>query len=162
MAGLRAGAQPTLAVEPADSTVVPGSTFEVRVLVNHDVSDLMGFNVTLWIDSLVLRVQDVEEGALFKNRSDTFFRWLDEGIPTNSISFLGSVLGGTVAGPGEVCRLTFEARNAGASVVAVFESDLRDSTNAVIAHATQDAVIHVTAPVAIRRVHWGEIKNVFR
>jgi hypothetical protein len=161
VADVRAEAE--LSVWPPDTFVSAGNTFELQILANGDIADLMGFNATVWYDSLVLRIESVTEGSLLRDSGyATVFRWLNQGEETNVIETNGAVLGHTVDGPGVLCTLTFRARVLGVSGIHIIASDLRDGVNGSISHTVVPGMVYVDWVIPVQPVTWGAIKNVYR
>lgn len=158
-----ARSEPELSVFPVNVDVSAGETFEMQIVVNADVSDLMGFNFTVWYDTLVLSIQAVGEGSLPDDSGyHTVFSWMNQGEKTNLISVSGAILGNTVDGPGVLCTLTFRAELLGVSGIHIVASDLRDGVNSSISHTVCSGVVFVDWTIPVVPVTWGVIKHGFR
>ena len=55
-----------LAIAPDDTLVVRGHIFQLRVQIDTDSTDFMGYNLTVCYDSLRLNVVSVDEGPFPK------------------------------------------------------------------------------------------------
>jgi hypothetical protein len=151
-----------ISVWPAATFVSAGDTFELEIVANGDITGLMGFNVTVWYDSLLLQVEGVSEGDLLRDCGyETIFRWVNEGVETNVITANGAVLGHTLSGPGPLCTLTFRARALGVSGIQIIASDLRNGTNGSIGHTVENGLVYVDWTIPTERVTWGVVKSLY-
>jgi len=152
-----------LMVMPDDTTVVAGTTFQIRIAVDSSIDSLMGYDITVAFDSSVVELVSVDEGALpGSGGAPTFFHWFNASVLSDTVVVNGAVLGTTVDGPGVLFTITFKGLREGATPVAFVDTELRDNFNVVISHDTADGVVHVAEPIAVRAVTWGAIKNLYR
>lgn len=142
-----ASAEPLVQVLPKTSMAWVGHQTSVAIIVNADVVDLMGWDVTVRFDPACVSVDSIVEGPLAAGSGQgSFFFWLNEGCGCDSLCVNGSVLGSTVDGPGTLFRIYFTATNVGVANIGIARSDLRDGDNARIAHNYEDGILIVTAP----------------
>jgi hypothetical protein len=150
-----------LTIDPADTTVEIGDTFDLDVVVDGNVLGLKGYNVKITYDPGVLRVDTVTQGALLPSGGMTFFAWQTLGPDTvhANDAILGYLL--HVDGPGVLFTITFESIGYGSSPLD-FEYDvLRDSLNQPLTHTTSGgsvAVSDITPPsVGVTFPNGGEV-----
>jgi len=105
-----AAANPELQITPNDTTVVDGTTFQVRIVANSSITSLMGYDVTIAFDTSLVELVGVDEGSLpGSGGATTFFHWFDAGVASDTVHVNGAVLGTTVDGPGVLFFITFKA-----------------------------------------------------
>jgi hypothetical protein len=131
--------------------------------VNDYVDSLMGFDVIVGFDPSYLEVVRVEKGLLLTTSGyPTFFGWLNEGCACDSIFVNGSILGGTVDGPGTLFRITFNTLNPGTADVVIRRSDLRDGMNQKLFHSSEGALVIIESPIASERSTWSRLKTLYK
>ena len=159
---LPAESTPALSVSPADTTVTRGASFDLRVAVNGDFNDLMGYNVTVRIDSSVIRIQSVEEGSLLLSSGHpAFFCWSNQETAYDSVLVNGAILGGTIDGPGTLFVMRLVAAGCGLSNVRISASELRNGLNSSIDHIIEPGIVRVAGPTDVDFITWGSLKRKF-
>ena len=158
-----AAAGPGLQVAPDDTTVVAGTTFQIRIVVDSSIASLMGYDVTVVFDSSVVELVGVDEGSLAgSGGAQTFFHWFGAGVASDTVHVNGAVLGTTVDGPGVLFLITFKGRRQATTPVSFVSSELRDNFNILISHDTTDGIVVVEEPIPVRPATWGAIKILYR
>ena len=157
-----AQAQAELFVSPADTTVLAGDEFEVRIEIDADLLSMMGYDVVVAFDSSLVRLISVTEGSLPPTGpSGSFFHWFDAGVPNTIVHVNGAVLGTTVDGPGVLFRIRFEALEVGATPMVIAFSDIRDSSNAAIPHNALSTTVIIDSPIPVEATTWGGVKALY-
>ena len=152
-----------LQVAPDDTTVVAGTTFQIRIAVDASITSLMGYEVTVAFDSSIVELVSVDEGPLpGSGGATTFFHWFGAGVVSDTVYVNGAVLGTTVDGPGVLFTMEFKAKREGTTPVSFISTELRDNFNVVISHDTTDGRIVVEKTIPVRSVTWGGIKLRYR
>lgn len=148
----------------SDTTVVAiGMQFSLDVVVNDPADSLMGYNVTIGFDRSYLEVVRVEEGPLpATSGCSTFFRWLNANCACDSILVNGSILGGTVDGPGTLFTMIFKALKPGKVDVAILRSDLRNDINQRLSHRSEDALVIIEPPIGSEACSWSGVKALYK
>jgi hypothetical protein len=159
-------AGPAIFVAPADTTVFKDEgpeTFALRRWVTDEITDLMGWDISVRFDSSLITIMDVSEGSLPRSGADTtFFWWFDPGVPSNTVHVNGAVLGTTVDGPGTLFDIVFEKTALGSTYVELFDTRLRTGVNSEIHHTTEDGLVVVVKPIAVEPTTWGQVKEKYR
>jgi hypothetical protein len=156
-------AGPGLQVTPEDTSVVAGTTFQIRIVVDSSITGLMGYNVTVAFDSSIVELVSVDEGSLpGSGGAPTFFHWFNAGVASDTVYVNGAVLGTTVDGPGVLFFITLKGLCEGTTPVSFVTTELRDNFNVVISHDTTDGNIQVQEPIPVRSDTWGHIKTRYR
>ncbi len=162
IAPVRSLAVPALVLVPESGIVPVGEEFDVEVLVDAGIVDLMGYDISIAFDSSIIELIGVAEGPLPQSAgAPTFFYWWISGSAADTVVVNGAVLGTTVDGAGKLYTLTFEAKAVGTSTIDVTFSDLRTGTNAVIAHTTQSTTVIVDPPIPVEQTTWGRLKHLY-
>jgi hypothetical protein len=152
-----------LQVAPSDTTVVDGTTFQIRIVANSSVTSLMGYDIIVAFDTSLVELIDVVEGSLpGSGGATTFFHWFGAGIPSDTVHVNGAVLGTTVDGPGVLFVITFKAIFPGITPVEFIATEMRDNLNVDIAHNAVDGSITVEKSIPVRSSTWGNIKSRYR
>ncbi len=159
-------AEALISIEPDSTRVwVNSQFFQLDIMVNSEVDSLMGYDMTVIFDPVHLQVQDVSEGALPLNSGyPTFFRWLNEYEESDSVWVNGSILGNTIAGPGQLFRITFWAIYPGITTVGIVRSDMRNDENQKLPHLCRSGTVFVYPTIGVEPAKgtWGRIKCLFR
>lgn len=151
----------TLFVSPPDTLVFLNTEFWMDVVVNDGAVDLMGYDIVITFDNLLLEVKDVVEGSLPSNSGhQTFFYYWGNG--GSEIHTTGSIMGNTVNGPGILASIKFKAASVGTAILSVSFSELRDDTNVSIAHATEESSVEIDIRIGVEQSTWGRIKMLYR
>jgi hypothetical protein len=157
---------PEIYMSPADTTVflsVGPDSFVVSVFVNADVTELMGWDITLQFDPARLTLRRVVEGALpLGSGFETFFWWFDPGVPGNTAHVNGAILGNTVDGPGPLFDLVFEQTAVGTTYVELITTEIRTGVNSSIPHSTADGMVIIDDDIATEPATWGSVKEKYR
>ena len=163
LAAVSAAANPELQVAPNDTTVVDGTTFQIRIVANSSITSLMGYDVTIAFDTSLVELVGVDEGSLpGSGGATTFFHWFDAGVASDTVHVNGAVLGTTVDGPGVLFLITFKALFPGITPVTFVSTEIRDNFNVDIPHDTIDGSITVEKSIPVQTVTWGSIKTRYR
>jgi len=151
----------SLYVSPDSTEVSEGTIFTLEIWAPTDITELMGWDITVTFDPAVIEIQSVDEGWLPTTSSDTtFFWWFDQGAGTGTVHVNGAILGTTVDGPGALFSITFEALSVDAETdVDIVFSELRNGVNESIAHHTRSGYVKVDKSVSVRSATWGAIKK---
>ncbi len=158
-----ASAQRCVSVLPDTAVVAIGMQFSLDVAVNDPVDSLMGYSVAIGFDRSYLEVVRVEEGPLPATSGySTFFRWLNEDCACDSIFVNGSILGGTVDGPGTLFTITFKTLKPGKVNVAILRSDLRNDMNQKLSHFSEGALVIIEPPIGSEACSWGRVKALYK
>lgn len=156
-------AEPELYVSPRDAFVLVDDEFQLSVVANSDVVGLMGYNVVIGFDPAILELLSVDEGTLpGSGGAETFFFWFGAGAPADTAHVNGAVLGTTVDGSGVLFTLTFKAKTVGLTQIEFVYSEIRDGTNADIAHTTTYGEVQVDESIPVKTVTWGEVKRLYK
>jgi len=152
---------PRVYIAPADTMVIKDTTFQLKVYVISDSTDMMGYNITIGFDSLMIKVISVDEGSFPLNSGhSTFFYWLNPGSDDH-VQVNGAVLGAPIRGHGVIFTLTFDAVNLGTTDVRITASEIRDGDNTTISHTTNNGIVRVIYNVETNPVSWGVIKSTY-
>jgi hypothetical protein len=152
----------TVWVEPADTTVVRGTRFTLRLMCDA-VPDLKGCQAIERFDASVLGLVSVQPGDVFT--AGGAFAWFplpDVTAPVDSAWVDAAMLDGSARGPGVLAYLEFDAAAVGVSPVECAWADIRDSANAQVLPDRVPAVVHVETPVAATSGSWGRLKTRYR
>ena len=145
----RAGAVPTVFIDPPLTELWTGSDCWVDVCVNDEVLGLTGYDLTIDYDETVVELLDVAEGALPQTAGESFFYWTTDPPPASAVIINGAVLGESVDGPGVLARLHFAGAVTGVSPIDFAAFELRDIENATIPAASDGGEIRVSDPPTI-------------
>ena len=155
-------AQADLFVSPADTTVLAGDEFEVRIEIDADLLSMMGYDVVVAFDSSLVQLLSVTEGSLPPTGpSGSFFFWFNPGVPNTIVHVNGAVLGTTVDGPGVLFTIHFKALVVGVTPIVIAFSDIRDSTNTAIPHNALSTTVVIDSPIPVEPVTWGGMKALY-
>jgi hypothetical protein len=158
-----APAQRCISVLPDTTVVTIDMQFSLDVAVNDHGDSLMGYDVTVGFDRSYLEVVRVEEGLLPTTSGyPTFFSRLSEGCACDSIFVNGSILDGTVDGPGTLFTITFKALKDGKVYVAIGRSDLRNGMNQKLSHCSEDALVIIDRPIGSEACSWSRVKSLYK
>ena len=151
----------TLFVSPPDTLVFINTEFWMDVVVNDGAVDLMGYDIVITFDNLLLEVKDVVEGSLpsYSGHQTFFYYWENGGT---EIHATGSIMGNTVDGPGVLFSIKFKAIGVGTDILSVSYSELRDDSNTSIVHATAEANVEIDIRIGVEQSTWGRIKMLYR
>jgi hypothetical protein len=153
---------PQVYIAPADTMVIKDTAFQLKVCVTSDSTDIMGYNITISFDSLVIKISSVDEGSFPLNAGHpTFFHWLNPGNGDH-VQVNGAILGTPTRGHGVIFTLTFDAVNLGITDVTIAASEIRDGNNTSISHTTNNGIVRVIYNIETNPVSWGVIKSIFK
>lgn len=156
-------AQRCVSILPDTTVVTIGMQFSLDVVVNDPVDSLMGYDVTVGFDRSLLEVVQVEEGSLPTTSGyPVFFRWLNEGCVCDSVFVNGSIIGGTVDGPGTLLTITFKALKLGKADIVIRRSDLRNGMNQKLSHCSGDALVIIESPIGSESCSWSRVKALYK
>ena len=152
-----------LSIAPQDTFVVKGHTFQMRVYINTDFTDFMGYDITIHFDNTRLQVVSVDEGT-FPTGSGypTFFRWLNEGAVDDEIQVNGAILGHGIQGHGILFTMTFQATQLNIADVGFSSIELRNGMNQTLPWISTDAIVRIITSIDSEALSWGEIKSRYR
>jgi len=148
---LVAEAQSTTAVylDPELIVTQVDSAFSINISI-AGVIDLCGWEFKLYYQNSVLNATDYEEGSFLKSGGSTGFyvpRFTDNYNETHGlvgmICTLNDFTNGGVNGSGVLASVTFKAKGAGNSSLALRDTKLRDRDIQPIDHTTADGNVHV-------------------
>jgi general secretion pathway protein D len=132
-----------LTVVPTNSNQAPGSTFQVAVMAGN-ARDLYAVPLQLQFNPDVLELVNVDAGDLLGRDGQAVsivHRDEGNGLVTISTSRPPNVAG--VTGQGSICTLTFKAKAAGDSNLALVKVGARNSSQANLPAVGSQAVVHV-------------------
>jgi general secretion pathway protein D len=133
----------SLSVTPANSTQAVGSTFQVSVMLGNG-RDVYSVPLQMQFDPKVLNLVNVDAGDFLGHDGQAVaivHRDEGNGLVTISTSRPPGVAGMT--GGGNVCTLTFTAKAAGDSTLALVKVGAKDSAQANLPAVGSQAVVHV-------------------
>lgn len=132
----------SLSVTPADSTQAVGSTFQVAVALGNG-RDVYSVPLQLQFDPRVLNLVNVDAGDFLGHdgQAVSIVHREDNGLITISTSRPPGVAG--MNGQGTVCTLTFMAKAAGDSTLALVKVGAKNSTQTNLPAVGSQAVVHV-------------------
>lgn len=117
-----AASDPVIRFSPSSSTVDPGATLFVDIVVDN-VLDLGAFQFTVAFDSTVVQVQDVTLGSFLGSTGRTVGPLGPQVDNTAGVFIFGGFSYGVPAGPNEtgtVARVTLKAVGVGSSTALTF------------------------------------------
>ncbi len=156
-------AERVVSILPDACVVTNGMQFSVEIAVNGDVDSLMGWDVAVGFDPSLLEVVDAAEGPLPSlSGRPTFFRWLNEGCACDSVHVNGSILCGTVDGPGALFTITFRAIALGTASISCRRCDLRNGLNEKLPHSCRGAVVVIEPPISAELSSWSGVKTLYK
>jgi general secretion pathway protein D len=138
-----AGPPVSLSVVPANSTQAVGSTFQASVMLGNG-HDIYSVPLQLQFDPKVLELVNVDAGDFLGHDGQAIaivHRDEGNGLVTISTSRPPGVKG--VDGQGNVCTLTFKAKAAGDSTLALVKVGAKNSSQANLPAVGSQAVVHV-------------------
>lgn len=139
---VNAAIYPQISIIPRAIYVVPGQDFNVSITIS-DVTNLYGYQVYINFSSEVLEVLDVIQGDFLKRGTYNTF-WQPKWDNTvGQIQVWESMLRPDPAssGSGELFKVNFKVKNAGSSILQLWETDLVDPYQAKIKHTTNDGFV---------------------
>jgi len=152
-----------LSVAPAETTVIVGDTFKLRVTLDA-VPDLKGSDLIYGFTSARLQFLGALAGDVIAGPLSSYFDHVlpDVTAPQDSIWYDGARLSGTGSGPGVVVFLTFKATSLGNAHLDCLATDLRDSSNQMLAHSCEGGLVHIVGPTPVRPASWGRVRSIYR
>jgi hypothetical protein len=133
--------------------------FEVNVAVT-DVSDLYGWQFTLYYDSTLINGTSIKEGPFLKGIGDTYFLSsmndtyaATQGRVSSACSLKGNISG--VSGNGVLATIAFKTKALGNCLLMFSTTRLGDSKGTAISHTAMNGAVEVVEPmhdVAVRNV----------
>ena len=146
----------TIALDPALQVVAPGAQFEITVVVTQSGSLFNGFDLALGYTPSALTPApfaplSLQEGSLMKNACANTFHRFESGAGDIAITVVLLCNGISVAGPGTIYRLRFQASSTPQTTHVVFESGngFYDAGVAVLPVATSNATVVISNPVGV-------------
>ncbi|MEO6803445.1 MAG: cohesin domain-containing protein, partial [Granulicella sp.] len=133
----------SLSVTPANSTQTVGSTFQVSVMLGNG-RDVYSVPLQLQFDPKILNLVNVDAGDFLERDGQAVaivHRDEGNGLVTISTSRPPGVAG--ITGQGNICTLTFTAKAAGDSTLALVKVGAKDSAQANLPAVGSQAVVHV-------------------
>jgi hypothetical protein len=128
-----------------------GAAFAVDVVVSN-VTNLYGWQFTLYYDSSLLNGTSITEGSFLKGAGDTYFvSGLNDsynaiyGIVTAACSLLGNVSG--VSGSGTLATIAFQTKASGNCLLIFSGTKLGDPQGTAITHYVFNGAVEVVPPV---------------
>jgi len=144
-----------LSVNPSSITGLEiGDTFQINITVS-DVTDLYGWQFSLYYPSIILNATSIVEGPFLKTHPDTDNTlyyipiFTDTYNSTHGLIVAASTLSqvhGGVSGTGTLATITFKVKAEGDSPLNLRETKLVDSVEPfgnLILHTTTDGMVHV-------------------
>ena len=104
----------TVALQPATLTVSPGATFDIEVVVTETGSSFNGFDAVVGHDPAALTLVplsplSLQEGPLMTGACGSLFHRFRRGVDRDTATVVLLCNGVSVAGPGTIYRLRFQA-----------------------------------------------------
>lgn len=136
----------TLYVDPATSKVLVDTTFAMNISITN-VTDLYGWEFTLYYNNTMLNGTQITEGPFISTGGSTFFNVSDFNDAYNTTHgrvwatsvLLGNVPG--VNGSGVLASVFFTCKDFGSSVLSLANATLGDSEGVAIVHIAVGASI---------------------
>lgn len=151
-----------VSVTPADTTVLVGSTFRLRVTADA-FPDLKGCQLVFSYDPARLLLTNVLPGDVLTAGGSYAAYWLPDAIPPFDTAWLDeAVLTGSASGTGVLAYLEFKAITEGVSPIPCVHVELRDSVNAWTFPACVPGLVRIVGPVAVAPRSWGGLKLIYR
>lgn len=152
----------TVSVAPADTTVMCGIPFAVRITTDA-VPDLKGFELVFSFDPAKLQLLGVEPGDLLTGSGNPFSAYLvPDAAPPDTVWYDAAMLAGSASGPGILAFFRFKGLAEGESPVQCELVDFRDSDNVQTLPACVSDRVRITGPTATWPASWGRIKTLYR
>ncbi|MCD6445703.1 hypothetical protein J7L49_02830 [Candidatus Bathyarchaeota archaeon] len=145
----------TIFVDPSNSTAPTGENFTVYVNVSN-VVDLYGWEFKLSWNTTILNLVNVVEGSFLKSDgASTFFTYKLNSTAGYTIvddTRLGNISG--VNGSGALALITFYVKNAGHSILDLYDTILINSFEQTIEHSTVDGYFYssIVHDIAVLKV----------
>ena len=133
----------SLNVVPANSNQTVGSTFQVAVMLGNG-SDIYSVPMQMQFNPVVLELVNVDAGDFLSRDGQAVamvHRDEGNGLVTISTSRPPGVAG--MSGQGSICTLTFKAKAAGDSNLALVKVGAKNSAQATLPVVGSQAVVHV-------------------
>ena len=137
--------------------------FTLDIVLDPEGATVMGMEVSLSFDNLVVRLDGIDAGPWFTVSAPDPFFWDYTHPGTELIYFTGASLGVGLEVGGVVATCRFTALAGGISPVNFLGTDLRDPENSVLptTHSTGDLII-IDAAIAADEPTWGQVKALYR
>jgi len=157
----RAGAV-TVTVNPADTTVTVGDTFQLRIQIDA-FPDLKGYELIYKYGGILQYLGPQAGDILFANADPYTVQALpDVAAPADSAATDVAKLFSSASGPGVMLYLSFKALTQGVTPIDCLHVDLRDSFNNQTLPPCVGGLVRVEGPVPTRRTTWGRVKQIYR
>jgi len=138
---------PTVRFEPAELEVLPGETFEVRVMID-DVEDLSAFEVRMAYDPAVIELEDTERGEFLGSTGRVALSLgPDISVDEGTVAF-GALAMGEEAGPdgsGLLATISGRALQEGSSPLKLQQVDVFNTRLELVSVRMEDGQITVSA-----------------
>ena len=157
-------AQPAIvSFDPAQGSIVCGQTGTIEVVIDDSIDDLQGFSLVLVFDPNLITPVSVEAGSLVAGAGCPHSLFWVNPDGSGTIEVDGAMLGCSIAGPGAILSIVFEAAEVvvGETALTCQSVTLRDSQNADIPAECSEATIEVTCAVNTHQAVWGTVKALF-
>lgn len=157
-------AQPAVvSFEPAESSIECGETGTIEVRIDASIDDLQGFSMILAFDPGLITPVSVDAGGLVTGAGCPHSLFWVNPDGSGTIEVDGAMLGCSIAGPGAILSIVFEAAEVvvGETALTCQSVTLRDSQNADIPAECSEATIEVTCAVNTHQAVWGTVKALF-
>ena len=153
----------SVVVSPADTTVLLGDTFTLRVEADA-FSDLKAYELIFRYGEAVLQYVGPTAGDVLTAGGGAYT--VQPLSPVSPPPFTAGVdcarLDGSTSGPGVLIYYTFKAIGLGTSPIDCVNVDYRDSLNNQTIPGCTGAAVHVTFPVPASHPTWGRLKTIYR
>jgi Cohesin domain len=153
----------TVSIQPADTTVAPGDTVSLRVVVT-DFPDLKAYQLIHGFDPAHLASLAVLPGDLLTGSGQAYAAYSVPCVatPADSTWLDAAMLDGSTAGPGVLGYLVFKATTTGTANITCQHVELRNSLNVATLPDCAGAVVRIVAATPTRRSSWGSVKAAYR
>ncbi len=137
--------------------------FTVDLVLDPEGATIMGMEISLAFDHLVVRLDGIDAGPWFTVSAPDYFFWDYTHPGTELIHFSGASLGVGQDIGGVIATCHFTALQGGISPVNFLGTDLRDPENNMIpvTHTTGDLIV-IDDAVATDAVAWDRVKALYR
>jgi hypothetical protein len=153
----------TVSVSPADTTVLRGDTFTIRLTIDA-FPDLKAYQLIHHFNPAVLQYQGPTAGDVLTGNGNPYVvsPIADVSAPVDTAWTDCAQLVNSTSGPGVLLYLTFKATDFGISPIECLGVDLRDSLNNTTIPLCASGIVRVVGPVPVARHSWGHLKQAYR
>jgi len=153
----------TASVSPADTTVVNGTTFSLRVVCDA-FPDLKAYQLIFSKGAANLQYLGATAGDILTGGvgAYTVQELPDVTTPLDSLWVDCAKLNGTTSGPGVLIYFHFKAVATGVCPINCLQVDFRDSMINLTVPGCSGGIVRVESPVPVVPASWGCLKMIYR